>query len=168
MVWRTLTVVVAFFMGAIVSGIVVGDEALHLGRRYGVPLLVEGGLVRQAVGIAVRRRLGEWTVVVTCGLQNATATTCSGEVIRSTHLTGVISDRGSIRGNLTCGRKVNRSHAHTPLTILGGFVAGVRCSAVAVVRWSDLAIHLAALAVPSAVGARYLFRTRSGEDGLPT
>lgn len=166
-VFRTLSVIAAFFAGAVVSGVVVGDEALRLGRRYGVALLLEGALLAAAARAFQGGALwGEWAAAMACGLQNAMVATYSGAVIRSTHLTGVLSDLGSITGNLLAGRSVNRLHAQVLVTILGGFVAGGVTGAMAFLSLEYGALYLPAAVVTAAGLAYYVVRIRSGWGGV--
>lgn len=165
--FRTLSVVGAFFVGAVVSGMIVGDEALRLGRRYGVSMLLEGILLAlSARAFQTGQIWGEWTAAMACGLQNAMVATYSGAVIRSTHLTGVVSDLGSIAGNLLAGRAVNGVHALLLSTILIGFVVGGLSGAAGYLRWGYAAMYLPALAVAAAGGAYWMYRQRVGPAGL--
>lgn len=160
---RTLTVVGAFFVGAVVSGIIVGDEALRLGRRYGVSLVLEGILLALSARAFQSGQLwGEWTAAMACGLQNAMVATYSGAVIRSTHLTGVVSDLGSIAGNLLAGRQVNGTHAVLLSTILVGFLAGGLSGGASYLQWGYAAMYLPALAVTCAGGAYWVYRLGLG------
>ena len=90
--------VVAFGAGAFASGLIT-ETAARAGRRsrFTLPLTVEAILLavvaillagnRSAVAVTV-------TAAVAMGLQNATITRISGAVVRTTHLTGVVTDLG--------------------------------------------------------------------------
>ena len=98
----------AFGAGAIVSGIIIGNEHLQLGRRYGLALILESGLLLLAYYLFSRGiREGELFASAACGLQNAMIATYSGNAIRTTHMTGVVSDLGSIVGNFLVRRHVD-------------------------------------------------------------
>src|SRR5207249_1257732 len=73
--------------------------------KYVLPMIVEGLLLSVLAALLARhaRGGGEWTGVTSAmadlaafamGLQNATITEISGAVIRTTHLTGVVTDFG--------------------------------------------------------------------------
>jgi len=94
-----------FFVGALASGVMT-ELARRGGRRskYVVPMAIEGAIL-SVLAIAVQQHHAEplgtlaWHVLsgLACfamGLQNATVTEISGAVIRTTHLTGVITDIG--------------------------------------------------------------------------
>lgn len=86
-------VILAFFAGAVASGAIIGDSTLRLGRRYGVALGVESALLFFAM-LSLRNEglYGQYLASAACGLQNALATTYSGAVVRTTHVTGVVTD----------------------------------------------------------------------------
>ena len=93
--WQTLAntglIVICFLLGAIISGAIVGNEALRMGRRYGVALLLESILLALAwYGFRQGAFYAELCASAACGLQNAMVATYSGSVIRTTHLTGKI------------------------------------------------------------------------------
>lgn len=121
----TLWVVLAFLGGAMISGLVIGGDRLVFGRRYGVALLIQSGLLLGAwFGYRRELMLGAILAASACGLQNAMVATYSGAVIRTTHLTGVLSDLGQILGNRIRGNKVPQRQLILLLEILAGFVAG--------------------------------------------
>src|SRR5690606_36376599 len=71
------------------------QSTLRLGRRYGVVLALESALLFAAVYFLRRGSFtGDYLASMACGLQNAMATSYSGAVIRTTHLTGVVTDLG--------------------------------------------------------------------------
>lgn len=123
-------VVLAFAAGAVLSGALVGGAGFRLARRYGVALMLEGLLLASAVPLLDQHVLsGELLCAMACGLQNALVANYSGAIIRSTHVTGVITDLGLILGNVLAGRWVFARHAVPLLTILGGFVLGLAVGA---------------------------------------
>ena len=96
-----------FFLGAMLSGILT-----EVGRRRGwesiyiVPMVVQAVcLTVFAIGVEVQEPaqraagLGLWSLTGTAslamGLQNATITRISSGVVRTTHLTGVVTDLGT-------------------------------------------------------------------------
>lgn len=104
-----LWVVLAFLIGAMVSGLIVRNEPLLPGRRYGWALLLEALLLAAASGFFLHQSyVGELLASMACGLQNAMIATYSGSVIRTTHLTGLVSDIGATIGNWLAGRPFKR------------------------------------------------------------
>lgn len=121
---------VSFFAGAALSGAVVGDKELGVGRRYAVMLLVEGALLALASTLAMRSTatLGLGLAAMACGLQNALASSFRGMIVRTTHMTGLVTDLGFQVGKyLRTGRMDRRLLAiHVPivLSFTGGGVVG--------------------------------------------
>ena len=94
-------IVVSFFVGATFSGFLIRQQSLHAGRRYGVALMIEGVLLTGAwLGLRANHVSGEVLAAMACGLQNALATSYSGAVLRTTHMTGVVTDLGIELGKL--------------------------------------------------------------------
>ena len=93
---------VTFFVGAAASGIMT-ESAKLLGRQSGyvLPLAIEAVLLSGLIAIyglrdAHPHLYGAMPFLATfaMGLQNATVTKISGSVVRTTHVTGVVTDLG--------------------------------------------------------------------------
>jgi uncharacterized membrane protein YoaK (UPF0700 family) len=120
-----LMILAGFFVGAILSGLIVGHERLAIGRRYGFALLLQSIILLGATGAYHASSVwGPCLGAMACGLQNAMVSTYSGATIRTTHLTGVISDLGSMVGNVLRGNSINRRHLILLIEILSGFILG--------------------------------------------
>lgn len=120
-----LAVVLAFCAGATVSGLVLHDDALRLGQRYGVALTLESILLVAAVPVFhVAPVLGALLAAMACGLQNAMATTYSGALVRTTHLSGMFTDLGLGLGHRLRGRPVPARRLALSALVIAGFFAG--------------------------------------------
>jgi len=109
----------AFMFGAFTAGVMVGDNKFRLGRTYGYALLLESGALFCSYYFLKRELvLGEWSAAFACGLQNAIATSYSGAVVRTTHMTGICTDIGNILGQ-ACRTDTNaelwRLKVHIPI-----------------------------------------------------
>ncbi len=154
--YSALYVVLAFFAGATMSGIIVKNEQLQAGRRYGVALMIEAALLFASMVLFYRGYLaGELLASSACGLQNALVATYSGSVIRTTHLTGILSDLGSAFGTFLTGRKVNRGQVKLHSIILIGFIAGALAGSLCFNRLSYLALLGPSLII-GAAGLSYM------------
>lgn len=119
------TVILAFFAGAAASGAIVGDSALRLGRRYGVALGVESVLLVAAMVSLQKDGLwGQYLASAACGLQNALATTYSGAVIRTTHVTGIVTDLGIALGRRLRGEAVPSNQPTLLFILFAGYLVG--------------------------------------------
>lgn len=100
----------SFLTGAILSGFVVGQTSLKLGKSYGRALYIEAFLLLASYFLYQEHDyLGQLAAAMACGLQNAMVATYSGAVIRTTHLTGLTSDMGAAIGNWLAGRSINKA-----------------------------------------------------------
>lgn len=144
-VLHLLTVIGAFVGGAVLSGIIVQDSTLHLGRRYGAALLVESLLLGVAVPLLRRQSLlGDYLASAACGLQNAMASTYSGAVLRTTHVSGIFTDLGIFIGHLLRGIPVDWRRFRLWIGLLTGFFGGGACGALLFARWEYAALYLPA------------------------
>lgn len=118
-------ILLAFLAGAILSGFIIRRQTLKLGRRYGAALAVEGCLLFTAA-VLLHRNLatGAWFAASAAGLQNAMATTFSGAILRTTHVTGIVTDIGSALGHSLRGLEIDRARLRLHLLVLSGFLSG--------------------------------------------
>jgi len=127
-----LAVIGAFIAGTAISGYIIGDSALQLGRRYGVALGLESVLLACAVPLLNRQsNFGDYFASCACGLQNAMASTYSGSVVRTTHLSGMFTDLGIFLGHTLRGHRVDTRRLRLCLIVISGFLVGGVAGAVA-------------------------------------
>jgi uncharacterized membrane protein YoaK (UPF0700 family) len=148
-------VALAFMAGAALSGMLIQDSTLRLGRRYGVALSLESLLLFAAIPLFRHGQLaGAMLAAMACGLQNAMATTYSGAVIRTSHLSGMFTDLGIGLGHALRGMPLQKRRLMLCGVIISGFFAGAVSGAL-LFAW----LRYAALAVPAtltgAVGVGY-------------
>jgi uncharacterized membrane protein YoaK (UPF0700 family) len=140
-----IAIIGSFSAGCVISGFIVQDSTLQLGRRYWVALLLEGGLLCAAVPMLYRNSIfGIYCASCACGLQNAMVSTYSGAVVRTTHLSGMFTDLGIFLGHALRGLPVDARRRRLCLLIISGFLCGGIAGAAAFRRWS-----YSALLVPS-------------------
>lgn len=101
-----LALLFAFLCGAASSAILINWARRHARRQqYAYPLALESGLLIGFAGLGTLHdaAVAPATAVLLCfvmGLQNATITKISGARIRTTHLTGMVTDIGIELGKL--------------------------------------------------------------------
>ncbi len=127
--WRAVRhlwgLLIAFSLGAMASGLIIQDSALQLGRRYGVALALESALLLVAIPLFKQQQIwGALAAAMACGLQNAMATTFSGAVVRTTHLSGMFTDLGIGLGHLLRGLPLQVRRLTLSGLIISGFLAG--------------------------------------------
>ena len=141
--------IAAFMAGTVLSGYLIKDSTLQLGRRYGVALLLESILLFVAVPLLKRNNaLGLYSASCACGLQNAMVSTYSGAVVRTTHLSGMFTDLGIFLGHSLRGLPVDMRRLRLCFLVISGFLCGGVAGALAFRQWS-----YAALIVPGSLTA---------------
>lgn len=120
-----LGVAAAFMAGAALSGMIIQDSTLRIGRRYGVTLTIEAILLLLAVPLFQHHQIaGALFAAMACGLQNAMATTYSGAVIRTSHLSGMFTDLGIGLGHALRGMPLQKRRLMLCGLIITCFFAG--------------------------------------------
>ncbi len=118
-------VIGSFVLGAVLSGAIIKDSTLRLGRRYGIVLLIESTLLIVAVQALSRNSaIGIYLAGGACGLQNAMASTYSGTVIRTSHVSGMFTDLGIFLGHTLRGVSIEKRRLHLSLIVISAFLTG--------------------------------------------
>ena len=115
----------SFMAGTVLSGFLIQDSTLQLGRRYSVALILESALLCGAVPLLQRGNFGGiYSCACACGLQNAMMSTYSGTVVRTTHLSGMLTDLGIFLGHTLRGIPVDARRLRLCLVIISAFLCG--------------------------------------------
>ncbi|QER39801.1 DUF1275 domain-containing protein [Acinetobacter suaedae] len=118
-------VLVCFVIGSFYSGLILGNGNVALGRHYGFPLsLVAIFLFLTWLLIPYFPRYGLLWACVAMGVQNAMVSHYKGAIIRTTHLSGVLTDIGLALGYKARGLNVERRRIFLHLLIFIGFLVG--------------------------------------------
>lgn len=158
--WRSIGhlwgLLIAFSLGAMLSGLIIQDSALQLGRRYGIALALESALLFLAIPLFKQQQIwGAMSAAMACGLQNAMATTFSGAVVRTTHLSGMFTDLGIGLGHLLRGLPLPIRRLTLSGLIISGFLAGGVLGAWLFMRWQYDALLVPAV-LTGLVGLGYV------------
>lgn len=167
---RCALLVMSFIMGSTICGCLIARSTVSFGyAMYGFVLL-GNALLLIIVALCWETDVAPYLCAAACGLQNGMATSYSGAVIRTTHVTGIATDIGLICGRtlvaLIKRRLCGNYEALNPLEegrklmlliILGvSFVAGVLLGAA---LYTAAGVH--ALYVPAGItgiaGSWYTF-----------
>ena len=118
-------ILLAFLLGAAVSGLLVHGHRLRLGRAYEMALVLEAALIFLAMALLTNNNIyGHYAASAACGLQNALATSYSGAVVRTTHITGLVTDLGLLLGAKLRGQPIDQRKAILFGVIFAGFITG--------------------------------------------
>ena len=178
--------VLGFFAGSFVASTVLESmAATRLARAYGIALLVEGLSLLSFVFLAGLSRLTharalDAEAIILClamGMQNSLVTRLSGSVVRTTHLTGVVTDLGIEAARWyrwyivrrrplgEMGPRLDRPSSARSLlllTIVGAFVVGSIAGALVTIwasRWAMLAPAMGIL-----FASAYAFYSNPADD----
>ena len=158
----TVSIVAGFLVGAILSGVLIGAWRLIPGRQYGVALMVEGFLLALAtVAMANGSRLALPLAAVALGLQNAMASSYCGFMIRTTHVTGTVTDIGVMLGHWIRHREVDLWKLRFLSVLFGAFAVGGYIGALADRRFGPMILSLPA-ALTAISGTVYWFAYHRG------
>jgi len=96
----SVAILFSFLAGAFLCGMLVDKNQVHFGGKsfYGIALVGNAALLIIAV-VVPPFKLAACFAAAACGLQNAMCTSHFGAIVRTTHVTGTVTDIGS-----TCGR----------------------------------------------------------------
>jgi uncharacterized membrane protein YoaK (UPF0700 family) len=151
----TLSIIVAFIFGAAASGMIIGARQLIPGRRYGVALMGEAMLICLAtVMILHGNRFGPACIASACGLQNATTSSYCGLSIRTTHVTGTVTDFGVMLGHWVRHGKIDPFKFILMGGVVVSFGVGAWSGAFANVQYGPSVLVFAAVAC--AVGGAFV------------
>lgn len=140
-----LLILLAFMLGASMSGALIDNAVLRLGRRYSVALAIEAGLLLLAMVLLGRGfYAGHILASAACGLQNGMVSTYSGAVVRTTHVTGLFTDLGTMFGARLRGHPLDRRRVLLYILLIAGFVLGSSVGAYAFEH-----LQFGALAIPA-------------------
>ena len=101
--WEVLRVILAFLLGACVSGFVTGERAFYLNKRYGFIILAISILVIIPYFLTIKYSVLLFGFIM--GLQNGMVVSFKGVVVRMTHMSGNITDLGVFIGYKLRGNK---------------------------------------------------------------
>lgn len=118
-------VMLSYVIGSSYSGFILGNSNFKLGRRYGVPLsLVSVFILLCWLFIPYYPKYALLWASTAMGMQNAMVSHYKGTIIRTTHLSGVLTDLGLALGYLFRGLGIEKRRVTLHLLILCGFILG--------------------------------------------
>lgn len=155
--------IAAFVFGSMLSGLIVQDSTLRLGRRYGVALSIESLMLLAAIPLFRQQHLaGPVLAAAACGLQNAMATTYSGALVRTSHLSGMFTDVGIMLGHALRGMPVSRRRLALCVVVITFFFLGGLSGAWLFGHYGYAALYLPAILTGGAGLGYFLYRQLLG------
>lgn len=118
-------VLFCYVLGSFYSGVILGNSYFQFGRRYGIPLTLVGlFLLLCWIFVPYFPAYSLLWASAAMGLQNAMVSHYKGTIIRTTHLSGVLTDLGLAFGYLIRGLAVDPRRLVLHFLILLGFLFG--------------------------------------------
>ena len=128
------------------SGMIVQQSTLKLGRRYGVVLVLESLLLFASIPfLDASSSIGLYLASTAMGLQNGMVSAYSGALIRTTHVTGIFTDLGIYLGHMLRGLPVDRLRLRVCVVVAATFVLGSAGGALIFERMQNLAVLVPAI-----------------------
>ncbi len=153
-------IVGAFALGCVLTGALVGSSTLASRRRYALVLTCEAAVL--ALAAALQGGGMHASVVlgaVACGIQNAMASSYYGLVVRTTHVTGIITDLGFMLGAHVTGRPLIGWKVLLLTMLVAGYLSGGIVAAVLMPKVPHLVLWgCCMLAAIIAIGCLLLHR----------
>lgn len=124
-IMHLMGIIMSFLMGASLSGFLLSGVSLKLGRHYDSLLAIEGATLLLSIYFLTNGFFfGHYMASAACGIQNALATSYSGAIVRTTHLTGIFTDLGIMIGAKLKGQAFDKRKAILFTLIILGFILG--------------------------------------------
>ena len=101
--WASFRALLAFFVGAILSGFITGERAFYLKKRYGFIIITIGVLIILPYFLSIKYSILVFAFLM--GLQNGMVVSFKGVVVRMTHMSGNLTDLGVFLGYKLRGNK---------------------------------------------------------------
>lgn len=161
-----LLIILFFVLGAALSGAIIDNAVLRLGRRYSVALVIEAVLLLLAMGALSRgSTIGHYLASAACGLQNGMVSTYSGAIVRTTHVSGLFTDLGTMLGARVRGHKIDTRKALLFVLLIAGFILGGCIGAVAFQYFQFAALALPAFGALALAVVYWAYRYMSNSNG---
>lgn len=123
-VFKILSIIIAFVIGSTISGFLVDGREFNLKRRYGFSMLILGlGLL--LLYLTVKDTwLFFYYLPFMLGVQNGLFISYKGVVVRTSHVSGIITDAGVYLGHYLKGKKEDKWKIYFCLTSISMFLLG--------------------------------------------
>lgn len=139
-----LAIIAGFFAGTILSGFFLGSNKLRYSWRYVTVLALEcAALTGAALLIATDERFSLVLAAFACGLQNAMASSFHGLIIRTTHVTGIVTDLGFMIGSFLNRKPIKSWKLLLLMSLLLGYFFGGLASMIGLNHWGHPTIWFA-------------------------
>lgn len=134
---QLLLAMIGFLLGAMTAGFAIHHPNLEISRPYGRAVMAIGlCLLLSHFCLLQRPLLAIGLASYACGFQNALATHYRGMILRTTHITGLLTDLGTNVGMKLRGHSIAWWKMVIPLCLVGSFFIGAVMGALLVLQGS--------------------------------
>lgn len=120
-------IICSFVFGSSITGFYMPQNSFQLGREYG-PLFIVGSVLFSLACMTSYKwpesNYYFYFAAMACGLQNAMTSKYSGNIIRTTHMTGTATDIGVVLGRICTGETKELWKLYTLCPIFVSFLCG--------------------------------------------
>ena len=118
-------IVIGFLLGSVFSGAIIGAGNYKPSAHYPIIMAVESGLLFSSFFLfKADANFALFLTASACGMQNAMASSYLGLIVRTTHLTGIVTDLGVLIGQALRHKQVKVWKLGFLTSILLGFFTG--------------------------------------------
>jgi uncharacterized membrane protein YoaK (UPF0700 family) len=153
-------IVGGFALGCVFTGALVSTSALVARRRYALVLACEAAVL--ALAAVLQGNAANVSVILgaaACGIQNAMASSYYGLVVRTTHVTGIITDLGFMLGACLTGQRFVWWKVLLLVMLVAGYLAGGIAAAILTPLAPELMLWCCCVfAAAIAIGCLFLHR----------
>lgn len=162
-VFTPLAIITSFILGSILSGYVLIDQKYESTKKYGLLTVIEGILLLLAAYLYPTH---EHSSLLLCslgmGLQNGMISSYKGLIIRTTHMTGIVTDFGFAIGSSLKSKSFNYQKILFLFAILISFVFGAGSGYFCAEEYQFLSLYFFSI-VCIIIGSLY-FKNRIQND----
>jgi uncharacterized membrane protein YoaK (UPF0700 family) len=141
-------IITSYVFGSAITGFLMPENSFQLGREYG-PLFLIGSFLFALACVTIYFDENSdccfYLAAMACGLQNAITSKYSGNIIRTTHVTGTATDVGLVLGRMIRGNKKEFWKLQVLLPIYTAFLFGGVASVPAFKRLGKFALVINAV-----------------------
>lgn len=120
-----LMILSGFLLGAFLSGLIIGKKQYYHTPDYGHALLLNSTILGLATLFSfIQSEFSVFLSAVACGLQNALVSSYRGQQLRTTHMTGIVTDLGVYLAHKFKNRAAWPWQANLLLVLLISFLIG--------------------------------------------
>lgn len=135
--------ILGFLFGTILAGYLVHQPLLDLARPYGRSVTFIGCLlIASYFSLKYSTPLAIFLAGLGCGYQNGLASRFRGMVLRTTHITGLLTDLGVFIGMKVRGHEIDKWKILLPAYLIFSFFLGSVCGAWITLRYQSVSILL--------------------------